>query len=88
MKVQYLLLLQWCRIHHEERSEIYCIPCQNEVTKLMSPIPCEDTDYDIAVEAIKRLNHEKLILQRDKITIEEPQPEQCKKEVLLIEIGK
>lgn len=88
IRVQDLLLPQWCRIHHQEHSEISylpCqnkatklmipVPCQNKVTKLMIPVPCEDNNCDTTVEEIEKPNYERVILQREKITIEAPQPE-------------
>lgn len=50
MKIQDFLLPKWCRIHHVEHLEMSCIPCQNEITKLMSLVPCEDVDHILNME--------------------------------------
>lgn len=53
MKIQDLLLLKWCWMHHKEHSEISCIPCQNEITKLISLVPYKEDDHTINVEEVQ-----------------------------------
>lgn len=75
IKMQDLLLPQWCRIHHQEHSKISYIRCQNEVMKLMSPVPCEDVDYVINMEQIEVPNHERVIPQKMEVVVETSQLE-------------
>lgn len=48
LKLEELLLPQWCWVHYQEHSKIVCITGRNEATKLMGPPLEENTDYDTA----------------------------------------